>query len=495
MSYTDLLMQEYILGDRMGELEESLADSLRVDCSAKTYPAAGPVLWSDGKEMVMDTGEAHTLVISGTGGGKTVSQMMPTLRAAVKAGESLLVTDVKGGELYESAWPYLKQQGYRIWVVNLRQPLHGLRYNPLFLPFLLLRSNKAELNELGHQMLAQAADAIVTKENEKDPFWDHASKDTFLGLAYLLVLLDDPRFCHLQNICDLFTILREEPKQLRSWIEFTAARHELGKAARRLLSARLFSESSPRTSAGIDSTLAAKFNRFLGTPLQADFLGGNDLDFTHLDEERIGIFLLLPDESDIWQTHASLLVTQIYQYLCLVAAEQADGRLPHRFHFILEEFGNLNLGNSAASLFSAGRSRNIRVTAAIQNFSQLEHRYGRELADVIRYNCGNWVYLYTRDLETLRMLSELCGTRTYLQEGVTRPTASVGDLQRIPQGQALVFRQRSRPFLTRLAPVWDYPETAEDEKAAYPVRTLQGSVSLHKQQVDDCLRRLRADVR
>ena len=192
----------------------------------------------------------------------------------------------------------------------------------------------------------------------------------------------------------------------------------------------------------------------------------------------MAIFLMMPDETEVWQTHASLLLTQVYQYLCLSASDRPDGQLPYTFHFLLEEFGNLDLGSSAAALFSAGRSRRIRVTAVIQNFSQLNHRYGVETADTIRFNCGNWIYLYTRDLETLQLLSDLCGTRTFLRDGVTRPVASVGDLQRIEQGKALVFQQRKRPYLTELAPIWDYPETAEKEEAQYPARSITQPIRL-----------------
>jgi len=472
MDYMDNALRDYVAGDRMGELEESLRDGVRLDCSRESYPAAGPVLWSDGKEMVVDAGEAHTLIVSSTGGGKTVSQVMPMLLGSIKAGESLLVTDVKAGELYEAAYPYLRQQDYRTFVINLRHPLKGGRYNPLDLPYRLLQSDKVEHQALGHQLMAQVADALMMHTvNERDMFWDMAARDTFLGILYLLCARKAPEHIHLAGAHDVFTMLQSHPKQMASMLK--NGEGELLGAARRMLQTRLFSNDSPRTASSIDSMLAGKFNQFLRTPLQADLLSGNDLDFASLDQARIAIFLLLPDESDLWEAHASLLVMQVYQYLCLLSGDHPRGRLPHRFHFLLEEFGNLSLGQGASSLFSAGRSRNIRVTAVIQNFSQLDHRYGKETADTIRYNCGNWIYLHSRDIQTLELLSSLCGTRTFLREGMTQSVASVGDLQRIPVGQALIFQPRKRPYLTHLAPVWEYPETAMPAPARYPNRVLR----------------------
>ena len=56
---------------------------------------------------------------------------------------------------------------------------------------------------------------------------------------------------------------------------------------------------------------------------------------------------------------------------------------------------------------------------------------------------------------------------------MTQSVASVGDLQRIPVGQALIFQPRKRPYLTHLAPVWEYPETAMPAPARYPNRVLR----------------------
>ena len=471
------MMRDYMMGDRMGSLEDALADGLRLDGTAETYPAAGPILWSNGRELVMDAGDAHTLIISSTGGGKTVSQIMPMLRATIKAGESLLVTDVKGGELYESAFPYLKQQGYNVWVVNMREPLHGARYNPLELPFQLLNREEPELRSAGHQMLVQVTDLLILGDLSNDPYWDRTARDTFLGLAYYLAYLDNGKTT-LGNIYDLFCEMRDNEDLFLKKLKVRLAErynHPPGKnalldGAARLLRTRLFSSSSPRTSSSIDSVLAQKLNDFIGNPLQMDFLSGNDLDFDKLSDERTAVFLLLPDETDVWNTHASLLVMQVYQQLCMLSTHYPDKKLPHRFNFILEEFGNLYLGHDAAAIFSAGRSRNLRVTAVIQNFSQLEHRYGAAVADTIRYNCNNWIYLHSKDLATLRQLSELCGTYTLLHDGVTRPTASISQLQRIPQGQALILQGRKAPYLTDLAPIWSYPETAPSEAAVYPKR-------------------------
>lgn len=428
--------------------------------------------------MSVDNGETHTLVVADSGAGKTVSLVLPTLRACIKAGENLFVTDTKSSQLYRSALPYLKQKGYRAWVVDLRHPDRGDRYNPLLLPLELLSGPSSVMQTLGHELLWELANLLTVHKDSKDPFWDHAARDAFLGTAYLLGEIADKGAWNLYALHMAYQELTSPLPASRG--ECLSALLRGGIIPRNSpayipLASRDNSSNSPRTAASIDSVFAVSMNRLLCSPSQIHLLCGNDLDMWSLDDPKTAIFLLLPDETDTCAVQASLLTCQLYRQLCLLADLRWGGRLPCRWNFLLEEFGNLSLGENAGRLFSAGRSRNIRAMAVVQNLSQLTARYGETEAQAIRFNCGNWIYLHTRDLQTLRELSELCGTRYLPGARYSGPVASVSDLQRIPMGQALVLHARERPFLTRLAPIWEYPETApacEEDDHSHPMDAL-----------------------
>lgn len=474
-----------VYGDCMGSCGESLGALPTLDCAAETYPTAGAVLWSDGKTMTVDNGEAHTLVVAGSGAGKTVSVVLPTLRACIKAGENIFVTDTKSGQLYRSAAPYLKRQGYHTWVVDLRHPDKGDRYNPLRLPLELLSHNDASVQAQGHELLWDLADTLTSGNNAKDPYWDQTSRDAFLGTAYLLQTIGEPSTWNLYALRALYQELISSYSPAKTHLKVIMSQGLLDSQhpAYHSLLSRYSSVDSPRTAASIDSVFAATMNKLLASPTQIHLLCGDDLDLWRLDEAKTALFLLLPDETSSCTAHASLLVRQVYRQLCLLADLRHGGYLPYRWNFLLEEFGNLKLGEDAGRLFSAGRSRNIRVTAVIQDMSQLTTRCGADEARTIRFNCGNWVYLHSRDLNTLRELSELCGYRYIVGTGCSEPVASVSALQRIPLGQALVLHGRERPFLTQLAPIWDYPETApacEPDDHSHPLEELPKTADLHQ---------------
>ena len=58
-----------------------------------------------------------------------------------------------------------------------------------------------------------------------------------------------------------------------------------------------------------------------------------------------------------------------------------------------------------------GVSAGFRLTLALQDTSQLEHRYGREVARTLVNNMQNFTYLMGGDNETLKTVSEKAGKR------------------------------------------------------------------------------------
>ena len=76
-----------------------------------------------------------------------------------------------------------------------------------------------------------------------------------------------------------------------------------------------------------------------------------------------------------------------------VQSARNGGKLEYRTNFILDEFANMPPLKDVDSMVTAARSRAIRFTFIIQNFAQLNDVYGEEVAQVIKGNCGNLIYL------------------------------------------------------------------------------------------------------
>ena len=112
------------------------------------------------------------------------------------------------------------------------------------------------------------------------------------------------------------------------------------------------------------------------------------------------------------------------------------------------------------TMITASRSRNIRFSFVIQNFSQLNKVYGKDVAETIKGNCGNFVYLMSTELAALEEISKLLGDqkppKVKKDEPAPpiRPLFTVSDLQALKEGEVIVNRFRSMPFKTKLT--YDY---------------------------------------
>ncbi|MBO5394959.1 MAG: type IV secretory system conjugative DNA transfer family protein [Clostridia bacterium] len=89
-----------------------------------------------GKFEVNMKPETHALVLGTTGTGKTQLLANPTIRILSHTGQkpTLVMTDPKG-ELYEDNADILKQEGYKVVVLNLNDPYDSSMWNPMEIAF------------------------------------------------------------------------------------------------------------------------------------------------------------------------------------------------------------------------------------------------------------------------------------------------------------------------------------------------------------------------
>ena len=104
-------------------------------------------------------------------------------------------------------------------------------------------------------------------------------------------------------------------------------------------------------------------------------------------------------------------------------------------------------------MLTAARSRNIRFHLVIQSYEQMVDKYGEHISKTIMDNCGNMIYLHSRELSFLNYISTLCGSNEY-----GRPLLSVSRLQRLNKNETIIFHDRCYPYLVKDVPlIFEYP--------------------------------------
>lgn len=446
----------------------------------KNYKAAGVPLILNKKEAYVNNGEDHTIIIGSTGSGKTECGILPTARILAKAGESMIITDPKG-EIYQRVGALLKEEGYKIVLLNFRDPQRGNSWNPFGLPYQFYKEGKetgdTNKSDKAMELLEDLGANILTDPNSKsnDPFWENASKDYFTALSMGL-FEDAPSDAININSINLM-VTQGDHKLGRSFYdrEYFAMKGEDTPIYNK---ASAVINTAQDTKAGVLSTFRTKTGIFSSRQALSEMLARSDFDMGMIGKEKTAVFMMIHDEKKTYHALLTIFVKQVYESL-IDEAQKCGGKLPIRTNFLLDEFANMPALKDVDSMITASRSRNIRFTFIIQNFSQLNQVYGADMAETIKGNC-NIHFLLTTELKALEEISKLCGDKKPKKpkEGEVaepiRPLVTVSDLQHMKKFEFLIKRMRFSPFKTKFTP--DYEMSKENiwncsyEKLAFPQR-------------------------
>lgn len=444
---------------------------VKIKLTDDTYEGGGIPFINDGVNAWVDNGgEPHALIMGASGSGKTQCLMFPLLKILARHGESVIVTDPKG-ELYEECGKLLQEKGYKVILLNFRDPKEGSAWNPFSYPYRIYKEgNVDKANELLQDL---ASNILIDPNNKAEPFWEQTASNFFTGLS--LGLFDDATEEEVNiNSINMMAEVGEDRIGPSTYIkEYFKAKGELSPA---YIAAASCINAPNETRGGIMSTFRTKTRIFSSQESLSEMLSYSDFDIRDIGKEKTAIFLKVHDEKTTYHALATIFVKQAYEALIATAQTFPNLKLPYRTNFILDEFANMPAIKDIGTMITASRSRNIRFSFAIQNFSQLNQVYGKEVAETIKGNCGNFVYIMSTELAALEEISKLLGDqkpdKPKKDEPAPpiRPLFTVSDLQALKENEVIFNRFRSMPYKTKLTPNWKINWGRKYEKMGYSQR-------------------------
>ena len=362
----------------------------------------------------------------------------------------------------------------------------------------ILDSENAELEKLlpepdyseAQELAADIAVRLCSEESSRDPFWPDSASEVLEG--YINLLLEE----RIPDGKGGYDFLPDEMINMRS----IKALHDRGKTSidpkkndgcrtvleyylthyRKLTDMSVtklgeFSVMPDNTRGSISSVLSNKIRYFLANEDILRMTSVSDFDLKQLGERKTALFISVHDEKGTYHTLPSILISQIYEELIKSARKKNQGRLKVPVYVIWDEFANGAPWKNIVNALTASLSRGVRFMLAIQDFSQLEDKYGK-LAKTIKSNCQNVYYLLAGENATLEEVSKMCGTKirwdVNRKDKVKEPVLSTDALRKLSFGQAVIIRQRKNPFITWLKRFDRYgfilPQTQELEERALP---------------------------
>ena len=416
--------------------------------------AGVPLYYNEGR--VYYGNETHVLVIGSTGSRKTRCVIAPTVKLLARGGESMVVADPKG-ELLDFAYPDLVRYGYNVHVMDFRSVTGNTCWNPMAIPFDLIKSGDMSKENEGRMMLSRLASDMIPVFNENDPYWEMAAQR--LLYAMMLLVINNAKSV---GEASLYNVVQNVDRIFRSETVMDAFLSTLNPKSPEYLSMLTVVCNATSTRNCVLSIFNQHMSPYMNDSHLVDMLSRNSFKMESLATEKSALFLVLPDENPSTYPLATMFLSQLYGAL-VKKAQSMDGekKLPIRVNFVLDEFASLPKMQSMPNMITAARGRNIRFILAIQDMFQLIHRYNDD-GKTIASNCNTWVYLYSRQISFLNELSETVGND---KDG--NPLISATGLMNLDPGEALIICGRMHPFLSKLLDISEY----SDSNQHYPVKS------------------------
>jgi len=411
---------------------------------------------------------SNTLVIGGSGAGKTRGFVLPNL---LQAHTSFVVTDPKGEILMKCGRFLSEYRGYDIRVLNLDNMSRSDGYNP----FVYIRPEREGYEERVRKLIKTII--INTdggeKRNSADPFWEKAEELFLLAIFFFACdgFIEEER--NMNTVLMLIAMLKieEERDNCNSELDLFAKVFEKsnGKGHIGLQYFNEFrSKASGKTAKSIVISAVARLAPFNTAAVKRIF-SYDSMNLEELGEKKMAIFVVVPPTNKDYGFIAGMLFQQIFSELQYCAAEKYKYHgqvLPVHVRFILDEFANTCTIPDFLQILAYARSFGISIAPILQSLEQIKNMYKDEWGVIID-NCASRLFLGgVSNMDTLEYVSKMLGKatfdkrtsgRTYGIRGssshnydkVGRELLDPSELAKLPKDDCLLFISGRNPFYSK----------------------------------------------
>lgn len=426
---------------------------------------------------LVDDQDVHALMIGAAGVGKTAYFLYPNIEYACASGMSFISTDTKG-DIYRSYGDIAqKYYGYKISVLDLRNPTksHGNNLLHLVNKYMDLYKKSVADGKEDISYIAKSekyakiiAKTIILNGMDGANFGQNAFfYDAAEGLLTSSILLVS-EFGEegTRHIVSVFKVIQDllAPSKVKGQSQFKLLLNKLPPEHKARWFAGSALNSGEQSMLSVMSTAMSRLNTFLDTELEQILCFDTEIDAERFCKEKSAIFIVMPEEDNSKYFMVSLILQQLYREILSVADEKG-GKLDNRVMMYLDEFGTLPKIESAEMMFSASRSRKVSIVPIIQSFAQLNKNYGAEGAEIITDNTQLTIFGgFAPNSKSAEVLSKAMGSKTVMSGSVSRgkndPSQNLqmieralmtpDELKSMPKGQFIVMKTGHNPMKVKL---------------------------------------------
>ncbi len=425
----------------------------------------------------------NMLVIGSAGTYKTTSVVARNL---LKAQNNIIVLDVKG-ELMFKYGLYLKQQGYTVRCLNLKNPEMSDRYNPF-----AYIENEEDLIKL----IANIQQSLTPPDAMKgDPFWDDGVA-LYLQAVFYYEWWYAKKEGRKGTFNNVLKLVNDEAKKADVKVEKgkqppTLLQLKMDKLAKEdsednpaVRDYRKLKEGASETVRSIIIITNAKLKLCETAALKRifedddlnirEFATGVGGTLDNLTNNKLALFLCVNDNDKSYNFVCSMLYTQALTILSRMADDDfrdRGGALPIPLEIWMDEFYAGARPADTEQLMGVIRSRNISMIPILQSVAQIKALFSAEKWEIIMDNCPIMIYLGAGAgaLDTHKYISELLGKATIDTIGDGKHGSSYNsnfnkagrelmtpqEVKRMDRKKCIIFMEGERPIIDRKALPWE----------------------------------------
>ena len=357
--------------EEMFENEERIYDILSKEGNGLTL----------GKNIILPEdkrGNVNTLIVGGSGAGKSSAYIIPNV---LKMLGSYIIVDPLG-EIYDKTHKYLKDNGYKIKVLNYKNRMiknidkeDEYQYNPI-------KHIKSDSD------IENLANIIVGDDG--DEFWNDASKSLIKAIIYYVIENESKK-----DLLTCFKLLGLPRENLFANFDIF---EENTKAYKYYTILKTFPE---KTYQSIVSTAILKLS-FVINGIEEDENDNDELDFEKLREEKIAVFLMMNENHNEDIKFNNIFISQ---FLATYSVENIG---KEHIYMIIDEFDRIGKIYGFIRDIELARSRKMSISLITNNIENIKEVYGMGFYNLMN-SIDTQLLLGTSIKSDIMYFSELLG--------------------------------------------------------------------------------------
>ena len=309
------------------------------------------------------------ILISGEiASGKTRNVLFPVVDELINNKESMFIIDSKE-EYVNNYYNKLKDNGYNVHLVDLRNIKNSESWNPLLYPYQLYKEGN---RDLALETLDKISKAIFYEESQQDPFWCQSASDFFTGCV--LGLFEDANEDEI-NFNSVARMFESVGTSLVN--DYTKKYFNLKEAGS---SAYIYASNTinapTETKGGILSVARMKLRLYTSREKLSKLMSKSSFSYDEVLDKPTAIIFVGKEESKYTNVLIAMFVEQLFSYMM-------NNRLNNRFNYILDSIDIIEKIDTLPDMLGSGLSKNMKFYIATRSSDEFINKYGSYVNNLV----------------------------------------------------------------------------------------------------------------